>query len=120
MHHPAITFNAVARSTDGRNWVAQRLDRNPEYRAAPPANNDLHADGNANSAPNWGSEVYWSQTKSGRLLALVRTEDSPTSWLARSTDDTAMAWEAISRAPFFACAAAMITTQEDKARASRW
>ena len=110
-HHPAISFNAVARSIDGgHHWTAQRLDSNAEYRAAPLANNDTHADGNVNQAPNWGSEVYFSQTKNGRVLALVRTEDSPTSWLARSKDESGASWEPLSRAPFFACAAAMITT----------
>jgi hypothetical protein len=66
-----------------------RLDSNPAYRGVlfgPPQYNGttLHEDNFANQAPNWGSEVYSTQTKDGTVLAFIRNEDSPTAWMTRS------------------------------------
>ena len=75
----------------------ERLDGNPYSNIA------------AAQVRNWGGETYYMQAKGDGIVAVIRNTNSPTAWFTRS-DDAGRSWAPLSRAPFFACAAATLTT----------
>lgn len=94
-----VQFNAAVRSTDGgATWEGMvRLDSNPFPKIS------------GAQVRNWGGETYFMQARGDGVVAVIRNTNSPTAWFTRSRD-AGRSWSPLSRAPFFACAAATLTT----------